>query len=99
MKHIIFLPKAKEEMNEAASYYESQASGLGMDYLSEVERAVASISESPMTWPKIEGEIRRRLLQRFPFGILYYIESEEIVILAVAHLRRRPGYWKKRIRF
>lgn len=99
MKPIIFLPGATEEMNEAANYYESQASGLGTDYLSEVERAVASISESPMTWPKIERELRRRLVQRFPFGILYYIESDEIVIVAVAHLRRRPGYWKKRISF
>ena len=99
MKPIIFLPEAKEEMYEAARYYEFQASGLGIDYLSEVERAVASIRESPMTWPKIEGELRRRLVQRFPFGILYYIESEEIVIVAVSHLKRRPGYWKNRISF
>ncbi|MBI5025569.1 MAG: type II toxin-antitoxin system RelE/ParE family toxin [Nitrospirae bacterium] len=99
MKPIIFLPEAEEEMYEAARYYESQASGLGIDYLSEVERAVASIAESPETWPKFDGELRRRLVRRFPFGILYYIESEEIVIVAVAHLRRRPGYWKKRISF
>ncbi|MEK6657819.1 MAG: type II toxin-antitoxin system RelE/ParE family toxin [Nitrospirota bacterium] len=99
MKPVIFLPEAEEEMLEAARYYESQASGLGIDYLSEVERAVASISESPMTWPKIEGELRRRLVWRFPFGILYYIESEKIVLVAVAHLKRRPGYWKKRISF
>lgn len=96
MKPIIFLPEAEEEMNEAARYYDSQASGLGTDYLSEVERAVETIAESPMTWPKIEGDLRRRLVRRFPFGILYFIEIEEIVIVAVAHLRRRPGYWKKR---
>lgn len=99
MKPITFLPEAKEEMYEAARYYESQASGLGIDFLSELEQAVTSITNSPMTWPKIEGELRRRLIQRFPFGILYYIESEEIVIVAVSHLRRRPGYWKKRISF
>jgi len=97
MKPVIFLPEADKEMYEAARYYEFQASGLGMDYLSEVERAVASIAESPMAWPKIEGELRRRLVQRFPFGILYYIESEETVIVAVSHLRRRPGYWQNRI--
>lgn len=99
MKPIIFLPEAEEEMYEAARYYESQASGLGVDYLSEVERAVASIAKSPMTWPKTERELRRRLVQRFPFGILYYIESKEIVIVAVSHLKRSPGYWKKRISF
>jgi len=99
MKSIIFLPEAEEEMYEAARYYESQAQGLGIDYLSEVERAVVSITEFPETWPKFDGELRRRLVRRFPFGILYYIESEEIVIAAVAHLKRRPGYWKKRISF
>ena len=51
-----------------------------------------------MTWPVIEAELRRRLVRRFPFGILYRIEPEEIVIVAVAHLRRKPGYWRERIK-
>ena len=97
MKQVKFLPDAEEEMYEAVKYYQSQTSGLGVDYLSEVERAIASIAQSPMTWPKLDGELRRRLVRRFPFGILYYIEPEEIVIVAVAHLRRKPGYWKKRL--
>ena len=85
-------------MLEAAKYYESQATDLGIDFLSEVERAVNSIAELSMTWPVIEGELRRRLVRRFPFGILYRIEPEEIVIVAVAHLRRKPGYWRERIK-
>ena len=97
MKPVIFLPEAEEEMYEAARYYESQASGLGIDYISEVERAVASIAEFPKTWPKLEGELRRRLVRRFPFGILYFNEKDVIVVVAVAHLRRRPGYWRRRI--
>ena len=84
-------------MLEAALYYQSKAAGLGVDFLSEVERAVKSIAESPNTWPILEGELRRRLVRRFPFGILYKVESEEIVVIAVAHLRRKPGYWKERI--
>ncbi len=96
MKPVVFLPEAEQEMLEAAIYYQSQASGLGVDYLSEVEQAVQAIAESPMTWPIIEGELRRRLIRRFPFGILYRIEPERIVIVAVAHLRRRPGYWRGR---
>jgi len=96
MKPVIFLPEAEREMLEAAEYYESQASGLGVDYLSEVERTAQAISESPMGWPIVEGEIRRRLVQRFPFGVLYRIDPEEVVIVAVAHLRRKPGYWRKR---
>ena len=97
MKHVKFLPDAEEEMYEAAKYYQSQTSGLGSDYLSEVEKAITSIVKSPLTWPKIEGELRRCLVRRFPFGILYYTESEEVVIVAVSHLWRKPGYWKKRL--
>lgn len=97
MKRVKFLPDAEEEMYEVAKFYHSQTSGLGLDYLSEVERAITSIAESPMTWPKIEGELRRHLVRRFPFGILYYVEPEGIVIAAVAHLRRKPGYWKKKL--
>lgn len=98
MKPVIFLPEAEQEMLEAAIYYQSEAPGLGIDYLSEVERAVKSIEKSPDTWPILEGELRRRLIRRFPFGILYRIEPDEIVIVAVAHLRRRPGYWRGRVR-
>ena len=98
MKPVVFLPEAEQEMIEAAKYYQLQASGLGVDYLSEVERAVQSIAESPRTWPVIEGGLRRRLIRRFPFGILYRIAPTEIVIIAIAHLKRRPGYWKKRIK-
>jgi plasmid stabilization system protein ParE len=98
MKPVVFLPDAEQEMLQAAVYYESQSSGLGRDYLSEVERAVQAVKESPMTWPIVEGELRRRLVRRFPFGILYRIDPEEIVIIAVAHLRRKPGYWRERIK-
>jgi len=57
MTSVVFLPEAEQEMIEAARYYESQASGLGLDYLAEVERAVKSIAESPMSWPVIEGKV------------------------------------------
>lgn len=97
MKSVVFLPQAEQEMVEAAKYYESQAAGLGANYLSETERAVAAIAESPETWPIIEGKLRRRLVRRFPFGILYCIDPNEIVVVAVAHLHRKPGYWRGRI--
>lgn len=98
MTPVVFHPEAEQEMLEAAIYYQSQSPGLGVDYLSEVDRGVQAISESPITWPVVKGELRRRLVRRFPFGILYRIEPDEIVIIAVAHLRRKPGYWRKRIR-
>ena len=97
MKPIEFLPEAEQELLEAAYYYQLQSSGLSIDNLSEVERAVQSITETPNTWPIIEGKLRRRLVRRFPFGILFRIEPEDVVIIAIAHLRRKPGYWKNRI--
>jgi hypothetical protein len=98
MMPIDFLPEADQEMIEAARYYQSLSSGLGDDYLDEVERAVHSIATSPQTWPIFEGDFRRRLVKRFPFGVIYKIESDKILIIAIAHLRRKPGYWKKRIK-
>jgi len=93
----VFLPEAKEEMLEAAKYYDDRSPGLGMTCLSEMERVESSIKESPTAWPIVEGKFRRRLLRRFPFGAIYFIESKEIVIVAVAHLRRNPRYWKERL--
>ena len=98
MKPIVILPDAEQEMLVAAQYYQSQSPGLGNDYLTEVERAVHSIATSPQTWPILEGDLRRRLIRRFPCGILYRIDPDEIVIIAVAHLRKNPGYWKNRIK-
>lgn len=98
MKYVVFLPEAEQEMIEAALYYQSQASGLGVDFLSEIEHATKSIAAFPNTYPILEGQLRRRLVRQFPFGILYRVDPDEIVVIAVAHTRRRPGYWKKRIK-
>ena len=92
-----FLLPAEEEMVAAAQYYEHQSLGLGTEFLTEVERATASIAAYPDAAQKVKGEFRRRLLKRFPFGVLYATSSDEIVIVAIMHLSRRPGYWEDRI--
>ncbi|OHB74122.1 MAG: plasmid stabilization protein [Planctomycetes bacterium RBG_16_55_9] len=97
MKKIRFLDPAEQEMLDAAHYYESQAVGLGEDFLSKVENAVRDVAAHPDMWPVIRLDIRRRLVHRFPYGILYKIDDEEIVVVAVAHLRRHPSYWIGRI--
>jgi hypothetical protein len=96
LDHIILL-EAEQELRDAIRFYESRAVGLGLDFLSEVERVIQSIKDSPEAWPIVEGKIRRRLLSRFPFGILYYIETETVFLVAIAHSRRKPGYWKQRL--
>lgn len=97
MTAIVFLSPAQEEMTAAAGYYQTQSLGLGAEFLAEVEQAAAAIALHPKAAPKIKQNIRRRLLKRFPFGILYVATVDEIVVVSVMHLRRRPGYWEGRL--
>lgn len=96
MKPTIFLDPAETEMLEAARFYESNAEGLGLEFLSEVQKALHDISSNPVAYPIIEKEIRRRHVYRFPYGVLYREDPDQIVIIAVMHLHRRPGYWSNR---
>ena len=97
MKPVEYHPQALEELFQAAEYYESKIDGLGERFLDEIEISVADISESPDRWPYFVLNIRRRLLDRFPYLLVYLNEVDRIYILAVMHQRRRPGYWKKRL--
>ncbi len=97
MTSIVFLAPAEEEMPEAAEYYERRAPGLGREFLAEAQRTVRGIVENPQLGRVIRRPIRRRLMLGFPFGILYRVDAHEIIILAVMHLRRRPGYWVGRV--
>ena len=84
---------AKVELNEAAQYYEGESPGLGEAFVAEVEHCTAAILEHPGASPIVTRAIRRRLLRRFPYGLLYRVKPEEVRILAVMNLKRRPGYW------
>ena len=97
MTSVVFLSPAEKEMLEASEYYERQASGLGIEFLAEVQRTVHGIVENPGAGPVVRQPLRRRLLLGFPFSILYRVDTHEIVIIAVMHLRRRPGYWAARL--
>ncbi len=92
-----FHPKAREELLEAISYFEECRSGLGLEFSMEVFSAVQRIIHFPSAWSKFSENTRRCLTNRFPFGIIYQIAGEEVVIVAVMQLNREPGYWKKRI--
>ena len=91
-----FHPDAEDEFNKAIDYYEDCRTGLGFEFADEVYLAVERIISYPLSWQFLEGEIRRSLVNRFPFGVLYSIEKNEIFIIAVMHLHRQPGYWEKR---
>jgi len=94
--NFFFHPEAEKEFIDAINYYEGIEAGLGYDFAGEVLLCIQRILEYPQAWTGIDDQIRRSLVNRFPFGVLYSIEENEIYILAVMHLHREPGYWKSR---
>lgn len=84
-------------MNEASSYYEAASDGLGIDFLSDVQFGIDSLCENPYLGHAIGRGLRRKLLYRFPFSLIYSVEPDAILIVAVAHFGRRPGYWQTRV--
>ena len=97
MRTVRFLRPAEIEMLDAARYYELQGTGLGVDFLERTQSAVHDIGANPETWPVVRNNIRRRLIHRFPYCLLYRIEPEEVVVLAAMHLHRHPDYWLNRL--
>ena len=88
-----FLTPAEEEMTEAALFYEAASSQLGTDFLDDVQRAIDRLCDYPQAGETFASGFRRTLLHQFPFSLVYAIEENTIVIVAVAHQSRRPGYW------
>ncbi len=90
---VSFHPLAERELNDAAQYYEMATQGLGSAFLADVQRCCASIVEHPEAGHAIRGAVRRRLIARFPYAILYTLRSDIVRVVAVMNLKRRPGYW------
>ncbi len=92
-----FDPDAQAEYLEAIQYYEQQFSGLGAQFIADVEQSIGRMLAFPETWGRLTFNTRRTILEVFPYGIIYYFDGTEIYILAVMHLKRKPGYWMKRL--
>ena len=97
MKPVRLVEPAEQEMISAAEFYEQRSPGIGRDFLDKIESALDDIHEHPDRCPPLGMGVRRRLVHRFPYGILYRIEAQEIVVLAIAHLHRNPTYWIDRM--
>jgi plasmid stabilization system protein ParE len=91
-------PDVDAELTEAAQYYESRQPGLGTDLLGEVERAFEQILANPEACRKIGRRVRWKSLWRFPYNLIYAVYPERIRIVAFAHQKRRPFYWRKRLK-
>jgi len=90
------------ELSQAASWYESRQTGLAIRFLHEIDQARHAIPSRPLSFPRLADtasdlEIRRALLPRFPYAVVFLELPTEIRVLAVAHVKRRPDYWLNRL--
>ncbi|MBX9471758.1 type II toxin-antitoxin system RelE/ParE family toxin [Microcella sp.] len=95
-------PEAVTEFLEAVRFYEQQQTGLGEKFEAEVAQAVDDVIWSPDAWPELTGHrrstvVRSRRVSGFPYRIVYFVHDDNVVIVAVAHERRHPGYWNRRV--
>ncbi len=97
---IFFHNEAEKELFEIIDYYENLRTNLGLEFVEQLDLAIEKIRLYPEAWTEVEKGIRRCLINRFPFGILYMFDKKEniVYILAIMHLSRDPDYWKKRIK-
>ena len=91
---VSYHPEAADEYEEAIAYYEDCQTGLGKQLSQEIDASIKLILAFPKAWTTLDGEIKRILIRRFPFGLLYISRNDEIYILAVMNLNRNPNYWK-----
>lgn len=96
MKSVAFHPEAQVEFIAAARYYEAQAENLGLDFISAVEATYRRIVTFPESGRPFGSRLRRVLVPGFPYGLIYRAEPDRMLIVAVAHVHRRPGYWRSR---
>ncbi|MCD6190444.1 MAG: type II toxin-antitoxin system RelE/ParE family toxin [Sulfurimonas sp.] len=94
---IEFLPEAKVELDEAVEYYELQVNGLGKNFKSIAKSTIKRVATFPTAWTEIRPNIRRCIMHKFPYNVLYSIEKDYILIIAISHHHRYPNYWEARI--
>ena len=96
MKPVRYHPEASDETVESALFYESRSEGLGSRFLSAVEDAESFIRNYPAAGKPSDNGTRRHRVRKFPFSLIYREHSDHILIVAVAHFSRKPGFWKER---
>lgn len=90
------LPAAREDLLEAFEWYLSRSERAASNFLAEVSRGMAIVARAPEIWPEFSAHTRRYPLHRYPFSLLYRYSAGVVTIVAVAHQKRRPGYWRGR---
>lgn len=94
---IRFLSVAEAEFADAASYYEVQRTGLGDVFIEHVTHSIAYLEQHSLIGTLIGRRVRKLVLKKFPYSLIYYSSESEIVIIAIAHHKRKPNYWRDRL--
>ena len=97
MRSVEFHPDAQNEFVAAAQFYENRTEGLGLDFTLTVQRAYERLLGHPASGAPFGRLLKRVLVPKFPYGLLYRVEPDRIYVVAVMHLHRRPGYWRSRL--
>ena len=89
------LPDAEDEVARGAAWYESKRHGLGVEFVATIDEAINRIADSPDAYPRWRDDrsYRKCVVRRFPHLVFYDVEAGEVVVVAVAHAKRKPGYW------
>lgn len=90
---VIFTRIATQELEDAVRFYELEYVGLGRRFKEEVRSAALRVAEYPKAWSVERGEVRKCLLHKFPYKLLYSVEANHVLVIAVAHQHRKPDYW------
>ncbi|HEY5626897.1 MAG TPA: type II toxin-antitoxin system RelE/ParE family toxin [Nitrospira sp.] len=93
---VVFHPDAVDEAHAARMWYAERSQSAADSFLAELDLGIEFIADAPERWPLFVNGTRRYLFHRFPFQIVYRVMNDRVEVVAVAHGRRRPGYWKKR---
>lgn len=97
-RRLEYLDEALDEAEEAARWYAERSPMAAAGFTDELDVAAAAIEQAPEAWPPYDHGTRRFPLRRFPYYLVYRIDPTRVVVLAIAHARRRPGYWKDRLK-
>lgn len=95
--NIRILSCAEQELADAVDHYNEQCPGLGFEFAAEVKNTLSRIVSFPNAWPLFSQRARRCMTNRFPYGVLYQIRTNHILIMAIMHLKRDPGRWQERL--
>lgn len=96
-RRLVFRPEADLEINEAAEWYEARGQGLAVEFLRVLDACIESIRRDPLLYPVVHDQARRAMLRRFPYGVVYTVVEDEVVIIACFHSRRDPKHWQDRL--